>query len=82
MPNDDYSGLIDPAAALELLPQKINERKRQITSLVLDLQAFRESEAVDEADVAVVEKGIRANRQILSALEERYAAIKKALEGK
>lgn len=80
MPNDDYSKLIDPADALELLPQKIKERKRLISGLALDLQAFKEA-GVPEADIKTVEDGIRYNSAIVSVMEKNLDAIRKAING-
>lgn len=72
---------IDPAMALELLPQKIMERKRVITALALDLSIVVESEFGSEAERDQLVKQIAAQKNFLALYEARLESIHKAAAG-
>lgn len=81
-PNRDmYAELIDPQIALELLPKKIEERKRIITSLVLDIQVAQESAFGTGEECALLEKQLNANRDFLRIYEDRLKRVQEAVRG-
>ena len=81
MSNDDEAMAIDPALALEILPQKISERKRIIASLALDLSILSESTFGDPAENETLEKSLRSQRDFLRLYEARLDAIRRAAGG-
>lgn len=72
---------IDPQAALELLPQKIAERKKIISAMALDLSIVRESEYGDANEKIALEKQLAAQKDFLRLYEARLEAITKAVRG-
>lgn len=72
---------IDPVLALELLPQKIDERKRLIASLMLDLQVVQESPYGKAEEVLRLEEAISIQQNYLALFEKRLHAITAAANG-
>ena len=70
---------IDPVLALEILPQKIAERKRMVTSLALDLSILGESQFCDPAEKAILEKNLAAQRNFLELYERRLDSVHRAI---
>ena len=78
---ESFIGDIDPAAALEILPQKIADRKKVITSIALDLSVLDESPHCDPNEREAVAKNLEAQKNFLSIYEKRLAAIHRAIAG-
>lgn len=75
-------GDIDPMEALQLLPQKIAERKKFITSIALDLSVLREiGDEANPAEIDQLEKSLAAQKRFLALFEQRLDAVTKAANG-
>lgn len=81
MTKDNFAADIDPQLALEILPQKITERKKVITSLTLDLQIAQASTFSTGEEIAQLERAIQAQKSFLKLYEERLEAVRKAIAG-
>ena len=70
---------LDPAIVLELLPKKIDNVKRVLTELRLDLAVLKSIEEAPPTQVADQEKSVRLHEALLAEYERRQAALLKAV---
>lgn len=77
--DNEAMAAIDPAVALELLPQKITDRKRVIQEILLELSVAREVDP--SVDLTPWESQLAQHRRFLTVYEERLEAIKRAVNG-
>jgi hypothetical protein len=73
-----YSRDIDPAIALEILPDKIKNLKRQVTETALDLSVVSSLHGHDEAEVTVLQNRLGIFKAALAEYEARLAAMRNA----
>jgi len=76
-----YSQDIDPALAIEILPEKIRLSKRRITDCALDLSILSTMPDHAAQEVTYLETQLRLQKAILAEYENRLAAIQKAAQG-
>jgi hypothetical protein len=76
-----YSQDIDPAIALEILPDKILQVRRRITELALDLSVIEAVPEHSEAELVTLGTMLRVQKAALAEYETRLKAIQKAARG-
>lgn len=76
-----YSQDIDPALALELLPQKIAKTRRDITEVALDLSVIEATPGHAEGDIVFLTARLPFLKALLAEYETRLRAIQKAARG-
>jgi hypothetical protein len=72
---------IDPALALEILPEKIRKTRLAITEAALDLSVIGELEGHSEQDAEFLTARVRFQRRLLAAYEARLRRIQRAAAG-
>jgi len=69
---------LDPAIVLELLPKKIENVKRVLTELRLDLAVLKSIDEAPAAQIAEQEKSVRLHEALLAEYERRQSALLRA----
>jgi hypothetical protein len=72
---------IDPAIALEILPEKIRLTKRSLCDIALDISCLQAVPDHSDQQVKDLEKAWRVHKALLVEYENRLAAIQKAAQG-
>ena len=70
---------LDPTLVLELLPRKIENVRKLLTELRLDLAVLKAIEEAPPAQIAEQEKSVRLHEALLREYERRQAALLKAV---
>jgi len=72
---------IDPIAALEILPKRIDETKKALQGMLIDASVLESVEGHNPTQVENLRKSIAFHELVLETYESRLAAIKDAASG-